>query len=305
MRSSDGRGTGHKNSAERSKKPGIRINSDKVQPLKPESLVEVEEQSEFSQWRQGHREIREQDLIQPQVEKTEEQVPWWRRRVKSAALVLGVLAAVALLFVAVVFYSPLLAIKTIDIEGANLVPQSTVEEKLQQLEGTPLTRVTDQRVADLVGYQNVLRDVTVEAKPPHGLVVKLQERVPVAVVKDKDQYVLVDNEGVQLSRVATREDAKLPLIDGGLAVLGTGEFQTVTSVLAALPSSLLSQVVSAKADSPSSTNLVLADDVQVVWGTAEDSELKAKVLTELMGALEKENTVSTYDVSSPLRPTTK
>lgn len=305
MTPSDGPGVRRPTSRKKGSRPSIRVNSEKVQPLKPESLVEVEEQSEFSQWRQEHREVREQDLAQPPAQTEENTAPWWKRRLKALGIGIGSLLVVAVLFIGVVFYSPLLAVRTIDIEGANLISQSAVEDKLQQLEGVPLTRITDQRVADLVGNQNMLRSVTVEAKPPHGLVVKLQERVPVAMVKDGNEYVLVDNDGVQLTRVSSRDDAKLPLIDGGLGVLNSQEFKTVTSVLAALPSSLLSQVTSTKADSASSIKLELSDGVEVVWGTADESELKAKVLTELMNSVGQKNTVKTYDVSSPLRPTTK
>lgn len=282
----------------------VRVNSEKVQPVKSESLIELEGQSEFSQWKQGHREFKEKDLEAPAALVAPQSSRWSQKvRVLLWSLV-GLLLAAAL-FIGIVFYSPLLAVRSIQVEGNSLIPAATVEERLRGLEGVPLTRITDERVAELVGYENILRDVTLEARPPHNLLVQLHERVPVALVEDDGAFVLVDNEGVQLSKVASREDVSLPLIDGGTAILGTGEYQTVTSVLAALPSSLLARVESADAQSPSTIKLKLTDGVEVVWGTAEESELKAKVLTQLMEALEDGVVVETYDVSSPLRPTTK
>lgn len=298
-------GEGDKKSGSRLSKLNIRVNSEKVQPVQSESLIELEKQSEFSQWKQGHREVKEQDLVAPVPAAEAYQAPWWKRKLKTLLIALATVLVLALLFIGIVFYSPLLAVRSIDVEGNNLISQSAVDERLQELQGVPLTRITDDRVAELVGYQNILRDVTIEAKPPHGLVVRLHERVPVAVVKDGDEYVLVDNEGVQLSRVADRKEASLPLIDGGTAILGTEEYKTVTSVLAALPSSLLAQVESTDAESASTIKLKLADGAEVIWGTAEESELKAKVLTQLMDALGEDSSVKTYDVSSPLRPTTK
>ncbi|MFC2311342.1 MAG: cell division protein FtsQ/DivIB, partial [Rothia dentocariosa] len=93
-------------------------------------------------------------------------------------------------------------------------------------------------------------------------------------------------------------------------------FRTVANVLSALPSSILTQVKEARASSTSNINLTLKDGVVVQWGTAEESDLKAKVLTKLMEAVREDqsktaqqgqaaNKVNTYDVSSPRVPVTR
>lgn len=168
-----------------------------------------------------------------------------------------------------------------------------------------MTRVTEGQVADLVGNQEVLHGISLEARPPHELVVKLHERVPVAVVEDGDAYVLVDDQGKQLRTTDSVESAGVPLIDGGTEILGTPEFSTVTGVLAALPTSILSQVSEATADSASTITLQMGDGTEVIWGTPAESELKAKVLVSLMESVGADGTVSVYDVSSPLVPTVK
>ena len=72
----------------------------------------------------------------------------------------------------------------------------------------------------------------------------------------------------------------------------------------------------ARASSTSNINLTLKDGVVVQWGTAEESDLKAKVLTKLMEAVREDqsktaqqgraaNKVNTYDVSSPRVPVTR
>ncbi len=50
--------------------------------------------------------------------------------------------------------------------------------------------------------------------------------------------------------------------------------------------------------------LELAGGAQVVWGSAEDSALKATVLAALMRAAPPD-TVSQYDVSAPSSPVTE
>lgn len=298
--------------------PRIRLNSTKVSQLDDgaDNLVDISENSRFSQWRQNKR-ARSAEQAERARQEAENPAPIVLRprpvakprkapgRWKKLAYGAGGLLLAALLFVGIVFFSPLLAARTITVEGASLLDDMTVRDQLRSLEGTPMTRITESQVAELIGNENVLYGVTLEAKPPHDLVVRLHERVPVAVVEHNGVYVLVDNEGVQLGQAGSVEEAGVPLVAGGLDILGSAEFQTVTGVLAALPTSILAQVSEAKADSASTITLEMLDGTRVVWGTPEESDLKAKVLVQLMDSVGTQVAVETYDVSSPLIPTVK
>lgn len=293
------------------KKPRIRLNSAKVSQL-PEAgdnLVDISENSRFAQWRQAQEEERQSGQSEPQrLPSAPVQLRPKRRAAgswKKWAYGVGTLVLATLIFVGVVFFSPLLATRTITVEGASLLDEATVQQQLSQLQGVPMTRISESEVASLIGNENVLYGVTLQANPPHELVVQLHERVPVAVVENEGSFVLVDNEGVQLGAAASVEDAGVPLVAGGLDILGSAAFSTVTGVLAALPTSILSQVSEAKADSASTITLEMIDGTQVVWGTPEDSDLKAKVLVQLMDSVGSQQAVETYDVSSPLVPTVK
>lgn len=293
------------------KKPRIRLNSAKVSQL-PEAgdnLVDISENSRFAQWRQAQAEERgsgQKEALAPtsaplQLRPRTRASGGW----KNWAYGVGALALAALVFVGVVFFSPLLATRTITVEGASLLDEATVQQQLSQLQGVPMTRISESEVASIIGNENVLYGVSLQANPPHELVVQLHERVPVAVVENEGSFVLVDNEGVQLGTAASVEDAGVPLVAGGLEMVGSAAFSTVTGVLAALSTSILSQVSEAKADSASTITLEMVDGTQVVWGTPEESDLKAKVLVQLMDSVGTQRAVETYDVSSPLVPTVK
>ncbi|QPT53207.1 cell division protein FtsQ/DivIB [Rothia kristinae] len=222
-------------------------------------------------------------------------------RIGAGLLTLVVVAAV---FLGVVFASPLLAVRTITVEGTGAADRAEVARKLEPLEGTPLPRVTQQQVRDLIGQDVVIRDVSIEAHPPHELVVTLQERVPVAAVKDGDRYILVDRDGTAVGAADSVEQAKVPLIDGGRQAVTQDSFRDVVRVLQALPQSLLQQMTAAKAQSDTDIRLEMKDGSTVLWGTADDSEQKAQVLRALIQAVGGDG-VSTYDVSSPDHPVTE
>lgn len=224
-----------------------------------------------------------------------------RRRRRRLAGVLAALVLVALL-AGVLFLTPLLAVREVQVRGAELTDPARVEEALAGYHGVPLPRVSEDEVRDAVGAVPQVRSIEVVLEPPHRLVVELQERVPVAAVADGGEFSVVDSEGVELRTAATAQEAGVPVVEGGPEVLGTERFEAIAGVLAALPESVLGQLSAASAESLSSVELDFADGRTVVWGTAEDSELKAQVLRELVEARGTASGVETYDVSSPTRP---
>ncbi len=227
--------------------------------------------------------------------------PGARRRRRRIGAVLGVLAALAVL-AGVLFLSPALAVRDITVRGAELTDPARVESALDAYRGVPLTRISKDEVRERVGRIPQVRSIEVLLEPPHHLVVALRERVPVAAIEDDGEFVVVDSEGVELMTAGSAEEAGVPVVTGGRDVLEGERFEAIADVLAALPESVLAQLRTASAESLSSVELAFTDGRTVVWGTAEDSELKSQVLRELVEARGAGSGVETYDVSSPTRP---
>lgn len=280
--------------------------------------AEIEKERERAS-RQAHRERLRQDPgldgLRAEERPRKERAPLTRARKLLYAA--SALAIIAVLYVVLVFFSPLLATQKITVRGASLLETTQVEQKLEPLRGVPLTRIDEKKVRELIGQDNVIRSVQVESRPPHELVVTLKERTAVAVVKQGDTYHTVDSDGVSLLESATQPDTSVPLVRfSGDDPQTSAEFRTISTALSAMPSELLAQVKEAGATSTSSITLTLRDNTTVQWGTAEESELKAKVLLSLRQAIAKraqEETsseaqtqkVTVYDVSAPRVPVTR
>ena len=280
--------------------------------------AEIEKERERAS-RQAQRERLRQDPgldgLRAEERPRKERAPLTRAR--KLLYTASALAIIAVLYVVLVFFSPLLATEKITVRGASLLETSQVEQKLEPLRGVPLTRIDEKKVRELIGQDNVIRSVQVESRPPHELVVTLKERTAVAVVKQGDTYHTVDSDGVSLLESATQPDTSVPLVRfSGDDPKTSAEFRTISAALSAMPSELLAQVKEASATSTSSITLTLRDNTTVQWGTAEESELKAKVLLSLRQAIAKraqeENSseaqtqkVTVYDVSAPRVPVTR
>ena len=280
--------------------------------------AEIEKERERAS-RQAHRERLRQDPgldgLRAEERPRKERAPLTRAR--KLLYTASALAIIAVLYVVLVFFSPLLATQKITVRGTSLLETTQVEQKLEPLRGVPLTRIDEKKVRELLGQDNVIRSVQVESRPPHELVVTLKERTAVAVVKQGDTYHTVDSDGVSLLESATQPDTSVPLVRfSGDDPQTSAEFRTISTALSAMPSELLAQVKEAGATSTSSITLTLRDNTTVQWGTAEESELKAKVLLSLRQAIAKRaqeekssetqtQKVTVYDVSAPRVPVTR
>lgn len=222
-------------------------------------------------------------------------------------LLISVATAVVLLgaFLAFLFLSPALALKTVSVQGNSLLPEEEVQRALQPLMGEPLTTISDDDVAGLLADRPEVAEVDVAALPPSEILVTITERVPVAVLQTGNAFSLIDEDGLVIGTAANRAEARLPLIGGGSEAVNSAVFSTVTSVLSVLPENVLAQLDHAAATSVDSVELKLLNGQTVFWGSAESNVAKARVLEALLLMPPKDPPISVFDVSTPSAPVTR
>jgi cell division protein FtsQ len=216
-------------------------------------------------------------------------LPWM---IGGLVLVLGGLT------VWIFYFSSLLAVTGVRVTGIDTVPEATITEVAAAPIGEPLAKVDLTAIADRVRTLPAVADAQVTRAWPNRLEIVITERVPVVVVTDGKKFELVDATGVSFKSVQTRPDG-LP----EALVVGARRDVTIRSVVtvsAALPIALRAEVASISAASPDSITLNLGSGVKVVWGSSDDSERKAEVLSVLM-----KRDAKVYDVSAPDLPVTK
>nr|WP_245325079.1 FtsQ-type POTRA domain-containing protein [Microbacterium amylolyticum] len=212
---------------------------------------------------------------------------------------IGSIAAVALLAAGTVgaAYSPLFEVQKIEVEGTVAVDPAAIEEALSSQLGRPLPRVDHEQIRTaLLGFARI-ESYAVEARPPHGLAVRIAEREPVAVFDTNAGFTTVDAAGVVLSTDGERPEGlpRADVHDGP----DSEAFAAVGQVLRLLPETLVDRIASVSADSAESIEFELSvgDGVRVVWGGPVDTAEKVAVLEAGMQANPPENT-EVYDVSS-------
>jgi cell division protein FtsQ len=219
-----------------------------------------------------------------------------RRRTTWFVLTLLVLAAGALVAVAV--FSPLLALRTITVDGASRLNAATLEKAVDGQLGTPLALLSYDKITHELAAFRLIRSYSTEIVPPDTLVIHVVERTPVGAIQGANSFDLVDPAGVTVESSKTRP-AGYPLIQlGGGQIDGPG-FASMAQVLLALPPAVLTKVDTITAQTHDDVTLTLSGSNQrVVWGSSDDSDAKARVLAELI-ALHAGSGAGEYDVSAP------
>ncbi len=224
-------------------------------------------------------------------------VLWW-----VIALVVPTLIAGAW----VVWFSPWLSVENVRVvvsgeapDSAGEFPITDVEAVIDVPEGTPMVRVPADVIVARVSALPQVRSAQVVREWPRTLVIDIERRTPVAAAVGADGYDLVDLEGMVVTVVAD-QPADLPLV----AASGAG-LPAALAVAAQLPAELRDATEVIEATTRNDVTLILRASAtlpnggEVVWGDAEQGQLKAEVLQALVSA-----EWDRYNVSAPTAPTT-
>lgn len=221
------------------------------------------------------------------------------RQRRSRMLWIGVAGSLVLLVLGSLgaAYSPLFAVQQISVVGTSSLDATAVEAALGDQLGTPLPRVDSSAIKAALVQFPLVESYTLEARPPHELVVRIVERTPIGSIESAAGYTLVDAAGVALS-TTPEAPAGHPVITATGGV-GSPAFDAIGTVFRSLPVDIREQVTAMAATTANDVTLTLGGTgTDVVWGNADDSAHKAVVLASAMAAKPPADVYS-YDVSSP------
>lgn len=222
-----------------------------------------------------------------------------RRRRRNWLIALGTIGALLLFVVAGVF-TPLMAVRTVQVVGATSVDATEVEKALSRFDGVPLALVRDGDVHAALAPFPLIQRYAVELIPPDTLTVRIEERVPVLSIEQDGMFNLYDAAGVLLG-TAEAAPVGVPVASGGITDLKSEAFAAASRVLRDMPADLRAQVATVVASSGQDVTLLLTSGVVVVWGDADDTRRKAVVLTSMLTSL-ADRAISQIDVSSSNAP---
>lgn len=224
---------------------------------------------------------------------------WARRWLEVRVLVIVVALLVAVVAgVWLVFFSSVLSVKGVDVEGTSLLTEQQVVAAADVPDGDPLARADISAIRDRVEDLPAVKSADVSREWPDRILIKVEERVAVAVVERGGTWRGIDATGFAFRRYRALPE-RLPLIkiDDDTADEAVAEG---ARVVASLPRPIARKVQYVELHTIDQISLKLRDGRTVVWGSAEDSEDKSRVIALLI-----KRKADVYDVSVPGQPTTR
>lgn len=216
-------------------------------------------------------------------------------------LIAGGAVVVMIIVVTCAVFSPILSLKTVTIEGVSRLSASDVQHAVRGQLGKPLAMVDFGAIKKDLSTFPLIRSYVTETVPPNTIVIRITERAPIGAIATATGYSVVDPAGIVIEKTTDRP-AHLAVIDIGAATTDSAAFTAAVSVLLALPTDVLSKVDSVTAQTKNDVSFTLMNSTQtVVWGSADQSALKARVLVALIQTQKASASVK-YDVSAPTNP---
>jgi cell division protein FtsQ len=226
----------------------------------------------------------------------------WARRWLAWKYVVVIVLLVALVVggVWLVYFSSVLAVKGVEVDGISRLREAQVRAVAAVPDGEPLARVDLDRIRSRVEAMAGVRSADVTRQWPDQIRIDVEERVAVAVAQVAGQLRGMDADGVLFEDYATAP-AGLPRVEVG-ADTGSDALREAALVIAALPADLQGKVDHVEVSSIDEISLDLRDGRTVAWGSAAEPAEKAEVLAGLLVAVPR---ARHYDVTVPGHPTTR
>lgn len=208
---------------------------------------------------------------------------------------------VLLLVVALVWvvgFSPVLAVRSAQFEGITRLDRAKIVRAGAVPTGTPMARANLAAIEGRVGQVPGVKAVHVHRSWPNTIVVQVEERVPVVQYHSVNGWTRTDADG---DYVLDAKDADPKLVKVQLTTVDQRSLRDAATVVGSMGPVLAKRVQQVQVKSPDAITVQLSGNQQVVWGSAEKSELKAQVAASLLQI----HSAKVFDVSSPENPTSR
>jgi cell division protein FtsQ len=201
----------------------------------------------------------------------------------------------------VVWGSPLLAVRTIQVDGVSSLSAAEVRNSAGIAAGTPLLRVDTGAAATRVARLPQVASVAVTRGWPDRVVITVHERVAVAVVGPQGQRSLMDRSGLLFDTISG--SAPRGVVPVTVPSPGPRDPATLAalSAVTALPAAIRSDVRDVAATGAGEITVTLTDSTVVQWGTAERSAAKGAALAGIVQQIRAGSLAGAHiiDVSTP------
>ena len=219
-----------------------------------------------------------------------------RRALAWAAGGLGAVAVGAL-----VAWSPLLAVRSIEVAGASHVSRDQVIDAAGIGSGTRTFLVDEAAIEDRLEDAPWVARATVETRLPSTVVIRIRERRPLAAIQELGGYALLAADGALLDHVD--RPWSLPVIVSAPMQSGVAWATTAARALAEIEPRVRKMIERVIVEPGPEIVLGMHSGVVVEFGSPDDAEAKGEALGAVLRWADRNGVhVGVVDVRAPGSP---
>ena len=196
-----------------------------------------------------------------------------------------------------VWFSSAFAATEVRISGLSLLTEQQVTDAAAVKLGAPLAAQDVEAIRNRVAALAPVAEARVERRFPHTIEITITERTLAYVWMDGNAARWVDADGVVFHEGG---EAGQGTVKANIAAPEQRILRDVATVVSAVAPVLGERITLLQASAVDRIEIQLSDGDTIVWGSAEQSQVKAQVLSVLLS-----QEASVYDVSAPHAPTTR
>ncbi len=196
-----------------------------------------------------------------------------------------------------VWFSSVFAATEVKVNGLSLLTEQQVTDAAAVELGGPLAAQDVDAIRGRVAALAPVAEVRVERHFPHTIEITVTERTLAYVWMDEDVARWVDSNGIVFHEGG---ETTQEIVRANIAAPDQRLLKDVATVVSAVAPVLGDRITLLQASAVDRIEIQLSDGDTVVWGSAEQSHVKAQVLSVLLS-----QDASVYDVSAPHAPTTR
>jgi len=214
-----------------------------------------------------------------------------KRRNRRPVIGLGLFLFFCMLLAAYFFLnSAFFNLQKIEVRGCVTIAEDTVNKLCGVTLGTNLLKIEIDRVKTKIEMHPVIKRVHISRKPPHTLVLEVEERTPIALVVSYSGYLAIDEEGIFIKQMDDLLNLNYPVISG-ISIdestspgddLSSPGLEAALQLLRLMEKDFLANVAEIKAAKSYNLILKMLQGVEIHFGEPENIEQKLKIVKELL-----------------------
>ena len=211
------------------------------------------------------------------------------KKSNSSFLYLAVMLLLSSIAIAFFVQSSFFTIERIDLAGLTTIAADDINQLGAGALGQNLIFFDDYALERNIKLHPLVKDVSFKRKIPHTLLIRIEERTPVALVNVPDGVIEIDREGFFLRRLE-EWSGSYPVINGVEVPDTAGPGQALTDknlavaikILGQAPQDLISTMGEIYINTVQQASLYLTSGIEVRLGHTESWETKLTSLLELI-----------------------